>query len=125
VLPVTPAWAGRERQKQREQMRKLYYHRKAHGLTFWQLAERTAGNAGKQQVLREILPDEQRRGRIMYDGRRYVLVPSAFHPDVLAALRDLQPLDIPDESQPAAQANGKPWRAGAEAAAWPDLARQK
>jgi hypothetical protein len=106
-------------------MRKLYYHRKAHGLTFWQLAERAAGNAGKQQVLREILPDEQRRGRIMYDGRRYVLVPSAFHPDVLAALRDLQPLDIPDESQPAAQANGKPWRAGAEAAAWPDLARQK
>ena len=125
MLPVTPAWAERERQKQREQMRRLYYHRKAHGLTFWQLAERAADNAGKQQVLREILRDEQRRGRIMYDGRRYVLVPSAFHPDVLAALRDLQPLEIPDESQPAAQANGKPWCAGAEAAAWPDLARQK
>jgi hypothetical protein len=102
-------------------MRRIQAHRRAHGLTFRQLARESIG---KVEVLREVLRDEVRRGRVTFDGRRYTLVPEAFPTDVLAALRNLQPPGTPDDSHPAAHPT-TPWSAGREAAAWRDLAWEK
>lgn len=99
------------------------------GLTFAEIARRVGADqptpAGRRdrECLASALRDEERRGRLRREGERYVLVPGAFAPDLVAALRALAP-----PPAPARESNGRrsPVRrepAGRIAASWPDHAR--
>jgi hypothetical protein len=74
--------------------------RAAPGLSFEQLHARVGGFAW---TLVCALNDELRRGRLRLDGDRFALVPEAFPPELLDALRAL----APDGFGSARESNGR------------------
>ena len=71
------------------------------GLTFAEIAARTgadrANASGRRRrgCLAFALRDELRRGRLRREGEHYLIVPGAFTPELLAALRALTPTPTP------------------------------